>query len=100
MAAYMVIRAHINDAARFARYAEAVPALVERFGGRYLALGGAVETLEGAAETRKLVISQWPDMQTARAFWRSADYAEIKRLREGAAEVEVVLVEGREGTAP
>ena len=30
---------------------------------------------------------------TARAFWESAEYQDIKKLREGICDVEVVLVE-------
>jgi uncharacterized protein (DUF1330 family) len=34
------------------------------------------------------------DYETARACWHSEEYADVARLREGAAVVEVVIVEG------
>lgn len=40
------------------------------------------------------VVMEWPDAATAMAFWESAEYAEVKKLRDGIAEVSVTLVEG------
>jgi uncharacterized protein (DUF1330 family) len=34
------------------------------------------------------------DYETARACWHSPEYAEVARLREGGAAVDVVIVEG------
>jgi uncharacterized protein (DUF1330 family) len=40
------------------------------------------------------VISEWPDKDAALAFWNSAEYAEVKKLRDGIADCQVLLVEG------
>ena len=40
MPAFLIIEATITDLPRFRAYAEAVPALIARFGGRYRALRG------------------------------------------------------------
>jgi len=101
MAAFLLIKARITDPQRFRAYAEAVPPLVARMGGRYRVLGGRAEVLEGpAAAGWAYVVSEWPDAEAARAFWSSAEYAQVKPLREGAAEVEVVLVEGGDEGPP
>ena len=39
------------------------------------------------------VVSEWPSMDAARAFWNSDAYIELKKLREGAADVSVYLCE-------
>ena len=95
MPAYMIVTARIRDRAAFlSHYAPRAAELVERFGGRYVirAPGGTV--LEGGGENgASVVISEWPDRAAALAFWNSPAYAEAKRLREGLADCQVLLVE-------
>ena len=40
-----------------------------------------------------MVISEWPDKAAAKAFWDSPEYQEAKKLREGIADVQVLLIE-------
>ena len=95
MAAYMVVLADINDRDAFiSGYAPKAAALVDQFGGRYVLRAPGASLLEGTvAENQSLVISEWPDKETAMAFWNSDEYAEVKTLREGVADCQVVLVE-------
>ncbi len=93
MGAFMIIQAEITDPARFMEYAKQAPALIEKFGGRYRSMRGESEQLEGEADARKIVVSEWPSMDAAREFWNSPEYEALKKLREGAAEVHVYLVE-------
>ncbi|MCY4211763.1 MAG: DUF1330 domain-containing protein [Gammaproteobacteria bacterium] len=94
MPAYMIVQATVTKPEQFAEYAQRMPALVAKYGGKYLALGGAVEKLEGDWDHQALVISEWPSMDAARTLWHSDDYAELKKVREGAVDVSVLLVEG------
>lgn len=93
MGAYMIIQADITDPKRFMEYAIRTPALVTEYGGRYRSVRGELELLEGPADDRKIVVSEWPSMDAARAFWNSDAYAELKKLRAGAADVSVYLCE-------
>lgn len=95
MAAYMLIAAKIGDRDAFrSGYGRAAAELVAKYGGEYLVLAPGAELLEGTLEGYSSVaISKWPDKATALAFWNSAEYAEAKKLREGFADVEVILVE-------
>lgn len=95
MAAYLVVEAVITDREKFAAYARRVPELVARFGGEYIVLGGTQEALEGDWGEVRLVVHRWPDMASARRFWNSPEYAEVRELREGAGEFRVMLLEGR-----
>jgi uncharacterized protein (DUF1330 family) len=53
-----------------------------------------VELLEGDfGDGASMVISEWPDKAAALAFWNSPDYAAARKLREGTAEVQVLLIE-------
>jgi uncharacterized protein (DUF1330 family) len=89
----------VHDRERFlAGYAPAAAALVARFGGRYVIRAPGAMQLEGeGGEGASVVISEWPDKAAALAFWNSPEYAEAKRLREGLAEVSVLLIEAPGG---
>lgn len=93
MGALMIIQADIKDPQQFMEYAKRAPALIEKYGGRYRCMRGQVEQLEGKPDNRKIVVSEWPSMEAAQAFWNSDEYAELKQVREGAAEIDVNLVE-------
>jgi uncharacterized protein (DUF1330 family) len=43
MPAYMIVQLKVTDPDKFARYREAVPSVVEAFGGRYIVRGASVE---------------------------------------------------------
>lgn len=94
MAAYLIAHIEVTDPEAFKDYGAAVPAVVERFGGRYLVRGGAVEALEGDWTIPRLVIIAFADMAVAQRFYDSADYQEILPLRLAATKGTVALVEG------
>ena len=93
MGAFMFIQAEITDPEQFMEYAKRAPALIAKHGGRYRCMRGAVDQLEGKPDNRKIVVSEWPSMEAAKTFWDSDEYQELKAVREGAAEVDVYLVE-------
>lgn len=93
MGALMFIQADITDRPQFMKYATRAPELIEKFGGRYRCMRGAVEQLEGSKDNRVIVVSEWPSMDAARAFWNSPEYQELKKVREGTADIHVYLCE-------
>ena len=93
MGAFMFIQANITDPEQFMEYAKRAPALINRHGGRYRCMRGAVDQLEGKPDNRKIVVSEWPSMEAAHTFWNSDEYQELKTLRDGAADIDVFLVE-------
>ncbi len=96
MAAYMIVTASIKDRDAFiAGYGTAAAQLIGQFGGEYLLRGAGAECLEGEVlDGASMVISKWPDKAAARAFWNSPEYAEVRKLREGLANVTVMLIDG------
>ena len=96
MSAYLFIKTRVTDPARYQKYIEAARKLGSAEGGRYIARGRPVEVLEGSADEWGdffLLVSKFPSLDSAREFWNSDAYQEIRRLREGAGEVHVVLAE-------
>lgn len=97
MPAYMIIAAKITDRDAFINgYGKAAAALVAQFGGQYVLRAPGAEILEGSfGDGASVVISQWPDKAAARRFWNSPEYGEVKKLREGVADCQVLLIETR-----
>ena len=94
MSAYVIAHIEVNDAETFDAYREKVPAVIEKFGGRYLVRGGTVHGLEGQWTIPRLVIIAFDSLEAAQRFYHSPEYQEILPLRLQAAEGTVVIAEG------
>lgn len=94
MPGYLIAAVEVTDPGAYADYRAQVPAVVERFGGRFLVRGGAIEAKEGDLGIERLVILEFPTIEAARAFYHSPDYAPLIRLREASTRSRVALVEG------
>ncbi len=94
MTAWMIITAHVKDRDKFlANYSPAAAKLVAQFGGQYIIRGPGAAQLEGSGGAgASVAVSEWPDKEAALAFWNSPEYAEVKKLREGLADVSVLLI--------
>ncbi len=90
---YVIARVDILDPEAYARYAAAATKAIAAHGGRALARGGRHEALEGEARARNVVL-EFDSYDAARAYYDSDEYQAARALREGAAEIEMVLVEG------
>lgn len=95
MPAYVIGRLQMRDPSWLEKYREKVPALIDKHGGRYVARGGAMEKLEGSAELPSaMVVLEFPSMDKARAWYNDPEYAPFIKLRQGGADLDLVLVEG------
>ena len=90
---YVVSRIDVKDPEAYARYVAAGTKAIAAHGGRPLVRGGRHEALEGTARARNVVI-EFDSYEAARAYFYSAEYQAARALREGAADMEMVLVEG------
>ena len=97
MAAYLIANIIVNDPAGFGEYRDKVAPMIAAFGGRYLIRGGAVQDVEGSLGLARLVVLEFPDMATLRAFYDSPEYAPLIALRQACTTGEVALVEGYAG---
>ena len=94
MAVYAVVNVRVTDPARYEEYGAEAPATSERYGGRYLARGGAVEVLEGDWDPQRLVVLEFESMEHFREWYDSPEYAPLRRLRGEAAATQFAVVEG------
>ncbi len=94
MPAYLVAEVQVHDAAAYSRYSALTPAIIGRFGGRFLARGGLTEVVEGTTNKTRVVIVEFPSMDVARNFYDSPEYQQARELRLGVSEAQFILVDG------
>ena len=97
MPAYLFVNVIITDPVKFRDYGLTNAALVAKMGGKYLVLGSegiGDDCLEGPELVGKKVISEWRSRAAALAYWHSPEYAEIRKLRDGICEAQVMILDG------
>lgn len=94
MPAYLIADVEVTDAIRYEQYKALAAPAIAKHGGRYLVRGGAHASLEGPWRPHRLVIVEFPDVETAKRFYDSPEYREARAARAGAATGNFVVVEG------
>ncbi len=97
MAVYVVVDIEVTDPVRYEDYKKAAAATVAAYGGKYIARGGKVETLEGHWPCGRFVILEVPTAERAKEWWASEAYRPAKALRHATARSKMILVEGMGG---
>ncbi|WP_028622911.1 DUF1330 domain-containing protein [Pseudomonas sp. Ant30-3] len=94
MKAYWIAHVDVADADQYSQYTQRAPAAFTLYGGRMLARGGRSEALEGGPEAQRNVVIEFDSYEQALACYRSNEYQEAKRHREGVAQAQIIIVEG------
>ena len=95
MAAYFLFdNVEVSDPEALARYFPQAAKLVSEHGGRYLAVDAVPEVVEGDPGLRSVVLMEFPDADSARAWYESSAYRPLRAIRHGAARNNAVLIEG------
>ena len=94
MAAYLVADITVTNPAQFEEYRKLAPAAIAKYGGRYLVRGGAYEAVEGNWKPPRLTMVEFDSMEIAQAFYNSPEYQAAIKVRKGAANMNVLLVQG------
>jgi uncharacterized protein (DUF1330 family) len=95
MAIYVILDNDIRNDKKYEAYKAAVPALVARHGGEYLARDGKFEVLVGNWKPNRIVIFRWPSREAMQAFLNDPDYQPWKTLRESVATTtNLMVIEG------
>lgn len=93
--AYWIARVDVNDPDRYPDYVSTAKPAFEKYGAKFLVRGGATEDLEGPGRARNVVI-EFASMEDALACYNSDDYQAAVKIRQAAADSELILVEGVE----
>jgi len=94
MPAYVIVDCEVSDPERYEMYKQLAPPAIAKYGGRYLVRGGDVAPLEGDWRPNRVVLLEFPDVETAKRFYASPEYGAARAERAGAATMNMVLVPG------
>jgi uncharacterized protein (DUF1330 family) len=99
MPAYWVARSRITDPVEYKKYTDLVPGIIAKFGGKVLARGGRFQIMEGPDKFHRFVVIEFPTFEQGVACFKSPEYdAAATFRRNGAGEVETIMVDGGEAT--
>ena len=99
MPAYWLARAKINDPAEYKKYTDQVPAIIRKYGGKVLARGGRYQIMEGPQKFHRFIVIEFPTLEAGTACFTSPEYDQAAAFRRnGAGEVETVIVESGDAT--
>ena len=91
--AYVIAHIRVHDTAKFEQFKSMSGPAIKEFGGRVLVRNPNIDHREGAA-TGTCVMVQFDSLGQARAFYDSDAYTTARRVREAAAETDLIIVEG------
>ncbi|MBM7067798.1 DUF1330 domain-containing protein [Actibacterium sp. 188UL27-1] len=91
--AYWIAHVTVTDEEAYGRYAALATQAIAAHGGTFLARAGRYLQLEGTDRARN-VLAQFPSLEAAEACYRSREYQEAMSHAKGAAERDLVIVEG------
>jgi uncharacterized protein (DUF1330 family) len=94
MAAYVIVDIGIEDPVQYEEYKRLAGPTVTASGGRYIARGGKVTTLEGDWRPGRIVVLEFPTAEKAKAWWDSPDYRKARAIRHACAKSRMIIVEG------
>ena len=94
MPAYIIAQVNVKDPQKYQEYAKLAGPANAKYGGRFLVRGGAKHALEGDIPFQRIVVTEFPDVEAARKFYNSIEYQAARKHRLGAADFNMVIVEG------
>jgi uncharacterized protein (DUF1330 family) len=96
MPVYLIIDIAIIDPDVYGEFVERVSAVVEQYGGRYLARSGEVSTMVGDWQPERNVLIEFEGVEQVQEFFASPEYQHLVSLRERSATTRAIIVEGWE----
>lgn len=94
MPAYCIANVEVLDPAGYEHYRSRTLATITPYGGKFVVRGGKTEAKEGAWQPKRMVMVEFPDLETANRWYHSPEYQAIIGYREKAARTDLIIVEG------
>jgi uncharacterized protein (DUF1330 family) len=95
MSAYVISEVEVLDEGSFEHYRTLAKASIEQYGGRYLVRAALPQAAEGEwLHQRRLVIVEFPDMDTLQRWYASEEYGQALAYRDEALSRRLLFVDG------
>jgi len=95
MSAFLIVDTKVSDPVAYEEYKKLAKPIAEKYGGKYRVRGGELDILETDLWTpTRIVIIEFPDMDSARGFANAEEYAPVKKIRHANAACTLFIVDG------
>lgn len=91
---YVIVDARVVDPDKYSIYKELATKAMKAHGAEVLIRGGAAYATEGDWCPERIVLLRFPSMAAAYAYVGSVEYSAARQARVGAADMNMVVVEG------
>jgi uncharacterized protein (DUF1330 family) len=92
--AYIIAHVRITNPEQYEDYKKWATLAMQTHGVEVCVRGGPVQTLEGDWSPERVIVLKFPSAEAARAYNDSSEYGKARQARQGAAEMQMILVEG------
>jgi len=96
---YWVVFADVSDPEGYKEYIAANGKALAKYGAQFLARGGKTEPKEGQPRSRVIVV-EFPSYAAALDCYRSPEYSDAMKLRQGRSVWDMAITEGYDGAQP
>ena len=93
-AAYIIAEVIVTDETKMVEYRQWSSRAMQEHGVEVLVRGGAPATLESDWAPQRIVVMKFKDRAAAQAYYDSETYTQARRVREGAGEIRMIVVDG------
>lgn len=94
MSIYMIIDLEITDPEVYAEYVEKVPAVIKKYGGKYVIRGGKITPLAGDWNPERIVVLEFPSQEHVNKWALSPEQMPLAELRRKSTNARTIMVEG------
>lgn len=95
MTAYLVVDTDLTNPELYETYKLKAKPIAEKFGGEYLARGGAMSVKENKLwSPTRMVLVKFQSKEQAEKFYNDAEYQEVLKISAQSANRTVVIIEG------
>ena len=94
MAAYVITDVEITDAPLYREFMEKVTLTVEHHGGKFVARGGALETVMGNWNPPRLAIMEFGSLDQIHTWLDSTEFKALNDIMTRSSNINMVIVDG------
>ncbi len=98
MPSYVVSMMSISDAETYRKYTDRTPPIVKKHGGKFLARGGDILTIEGEEYRDRMVILEFPSRQAILDWYADPEYEDARAFRHASSEARIFVIDGNDNT--
>jgi uncharacterized protein (DUF1330 family) len=94
VAAYVIAMVRVDDPETYKEYTSRTPPTVKKYGGKFLARAGEIDTVEGEPFNDRLVILEFPSKQAVHDWLADPEYQAAAKYRKASSQARLLVIDG------